>query len=38
MPGELLSDDVIELLLALRATGNPISASDPTMDRVKVVR
>jgi arginine decarboxylase len=38
MPGELLSDDVIGLLVALRATGNPISASDPTVDRVKVVR
>ena len=38
MPGELLSEDVIGLLSALRVTGNPISASDPTVDRVKVVR
>jgi arginine decarboxylase len=38
MPGERLGDDVIALLSALRASGNPISASDPTMDVVKVVR
>lgn len=38
MPGERLSADVIELLKALRDAGNPISASDPTMDFVKVVR
>ncbi|CAN5496993.1 aminotransferase class I/II-fold pyridoxal phosphate-dependent enzyme [soil metagenome] len=38
MPGERLSDDVLGLLRALRASGNPISASDPTLDLVKVVR
>ena len=38
MPGERLSDDVIQLLKALRDAGNPISASDPTMGFVKVVR
>jgi arginine decarboxylase len=38
MPGERLSDDVIQLLKALRDASNPISASDPTMGFVKVVR
>jgi arginine decarboxylase len=38
MPGERLSTDVIDLLLALRNAGNPISASDPTMGSVTVVR
>lgn len=38
MPGELLDPEVVELLSALRTAGNPISASDPTLDRVKVVR
>jgi arginine/lysine/ornithine decarboxylase len=38
MPGERLDTDVIDLLLALRTAGNPISASDPTMELVKVVR
>jgi arginine decarboxylase len=38
MPGERLSDDVLQLLLALREAGNPISASDPTLGFVKVVR
>ena len=38
MPGERLDDVVIGLLQALRAAGTPISASDPTMDLVKVVR
>jgi arginine/lysine/ornithine decarboxylase len=38
MPGERLSDDVLQLLSALREAGNPISASDPTMAIVKVVR
>jgi arginine decarboxylase len=38
MPGERLSDDVLALLRALRAAGNPISSSDPTMGLVKVVR
>jgi arginine/lysine/ornithine decarboxylase len=37
MPGERLDTDVIELLLALRDKGNPISASDPTMELVLVV-
>jgi arginine decarboxylase len=38
MPGERLDDVVIGLLQALRAAGTPISASDPTMDVVKVLR
>jgi hypothetical protein len=38
MPGERLSTDVIDLLRALRNAGNPISASDPTMGVVTVVR
>ena len=38
MPGERLSTDVIDLLLALRTAGNPISASDPTMTVVRTVR
>lgn len=38
MPGERLDDDVIGLLRALRAAGNPISASDPTLAVVTVVR
>jgi arginine decarboxylase len=38
MPGERLSTDVIDLLRALRNAGNPISASDPTMGLVTVVR
>jgi arginine decarboxylase len=38
MPGERLDTDVIGLLLALRDAGNPISASDPTIELVKVVR
>jgi arginine decarboxylase len=38
MPGERLGTAVIDLLKALRAAGTPISASDPTMDLVKVVR
>jgi arginine/lysine/ornithine decarboxylase len=37
MPGERLDTDVVELLLALRDRGNPISASDPTMELVLVV-
>jgi arginine/lysine/ornithine decarboxylase len=37
MPGERLDADVVELLLALRTGRNPISASDPTMEFVKVV-
>ncbi|MCW2519001.1 MAG: arginine/lysine/ornithine decarboxylase, partial [Mycobacterium sp.] len=38
MPGEKLDDDILGLLIALRDAGNPISASDPTMGVVKVVR
>jgi hypothetical protein len=38
MPGERLDGDVLALLTALRDAGNPISASDPTMEYVKVVR
>lgn len=38
MPGEQFSSDVLALLTALRDAGNPISASDPTMGFVKVVR
>lgn len=38
MPGERLSVDVVDALSALRTGGNPISASDPTLDRVTVVR
>ena len=38
MPGERLTRHVVDLLLALRAAGTPISASDPAMDVVKVVR
>jgi arginine decarboxylase len=38
MPGERLTRDVVDLLQALLAAGNPISASDPGLDVVKVVR
>jgi arginine decarboxylase len=38
MPGERLGNDVIGLLESLRAAGNPISAADPTLSLVKVVR
>jgi arginine decarboxylase len=38
MPGELLSDDMLGLLTALRQAGNPVSASDPSMEFVTVVR
>ncbi len=38
MPGERLDAEVLELLTVLRDAGNPISASDPTMESVKVVR
>lgn len=38
MPGERLDDDVIALLSALRDAGNPISASDPTLEVVLAVR
>jgi arginine decarboxylase len=38
MPGERLDADVLGLLTALRDRGNPISASDPTLAFVTVVR
>jgi arginine/lysine/ornithine decarboxylase len=38
MPGERLTADVVDVLVALRRANNPISASDPTMEVVKVVR
>ncbi|MGV0744009.1 aminotransferase class I/II-fold pyridoxal phosphate-dependent enzyme [Mycolicibacterium sp. XJ870] len=38
MPGERLTRDVIDLLRALRAAGNPISASDPELNTVAVVQ
>ncbi|WP_422742943.1 aminotransferase class I/II-fold pyridoxal phosphate-dependent enzyme [Mycobacterium sp. WMMD1722] len=38
MPGERLSAAVIDTLQALRRAGNPISAADPTLERVTVVR
>jgi arginine decarboxylase len=38
MPGERLTRHVVDVLKALRAAGNPISASDPALDVVKVVR
>lgn len=38
MPGERLTRQVVDVLTALRAAGNPISASDPALDVVKVVR
>ncbi|AFM14860.1 arginine/lysine/ornithine decarboxylase [Mycolicibacterium chubuense NBB4] len=37
-PGERLDADVIGLLTALRDAGNPISAADPTLGVVTVVR
>ena len=38
MPGELLSAEVIALLRAAQAAGTPISAADPQLRTVKVVR
>lgn len=38
MPGERLDDYVLGLLTSLREAGDPISASDPTLGYVKVVR
>lgn len=38
MPGELLSAEVIALLRAAQAAGTPISAADPQLQTVKVVR
>ncbi|MCV7287960.1 aminotransferase class V-fold PLP-dependent enzyme [Mycolicibacterium wolinskyi] len=38
MPGERLTAEVVDLLTALRAAGNPISASDPELGTVTVVK
>jgi arginine decarboxylase len=38
MPGERLSGDVLDLLRALHTRGNPISATDPSLASVRVVR
>lgn len=38
MPGERLTAEVIDTLQGLRRSGNPISAADPTLARVTVVR
>lgn len=38
MPGERLSAEVVDVLDGLRGAGNPISAADPTLERVTVVR
>jgi arginine/lysine/ornithine decarboxylase len=38
MPGERLSAEVVDALTFLRGAGNPISAADPTLERVTVVR
>lgn len=38
MPGERFDRDVLGLLTALRDAGNPISAADPTLGSVSVVR
>jgi hypothetical protein len=38
MPGERLSRDVVDVLIALRASGNPVSATDPSLAVVRVVR
>ncbi len=38
MPGERLTGEAVALLRALRAAGTPISASDPQLDHVTVVR
>jgi arginine decarboxylase len=38
MPGERLTADVVGLLAALRDGDNPVSASDPGLGTVKVVR
>lgn len=37
MPGERLTTDVLALLTALRKAGNPMSASDPTLEFVTTV-
>lgn len=38
MPGERLTAEVVDALQFLRGAGNPISAADPTLTRVTVVR
>lgn len=38
MPGERLSPDIVGVLAELRSAGNPISASDPSLGFVKIVR
>lgn len=38
MPGERLTAEVVDTLQLLRGAGNPISAADPTLERVTVVR
>jgi arginine decarboxylase len=38
MPGERLSRDVLDLLRALHTQGNPISATDPGLSVLRVVR
>jgi arginine decarboxylase len=38
MPGERLTREVIRLLRAVRASENPVSASDPTLEVVRVIR
>jgi arginine decarboxylase len=38
MPGEKLTADVTSLLRALRKAGTPISAGDPLLNTIKVVR
>ncbi|MBO0678445.1 aminotransferase class I/II-fold pyridoxal phosphate-dependent enzyme [Mycolicibacterium sp. S2-37] len=38
MPGERLSADMIDALQQVRRAGTPISAADPTLERVTVVR
>ena len=38
MPGERLTAEIVEGLLALRRAGSPISAADPQLNSVRVVR
>lgn len=38
MPGERLTAEIVDVLDGLRGAGNPISAADPTLERVTVVR
>lgn len=37
MPGERLTPEVVDALRMLQGAGNPISAADPTLERVTVV-